>query len=162
MSILWRLRWESAGEANINLIGHYALSTITPDTWLALATTSNGLSRTVDCNLTPFPSRAMITQPGPANIEISITAAIIFWYRPLLLLWSSSAWGNRSPLPQWRHHRVSGVLFWLRSSGEPGSLILWHAALWRWSRAGCWIISGVSVVSPPPMFPPRDFDRRSF
>ena len=145
MSILRRLRWEFAGEANIILIGHYAFSTITPDTWLALATTSNGLSRTVDCNLTPFPSRA-------TNIEISITdAAIIFWYRPLLLLWSSSAWGNSSPLLQWRHHRVSGVLFWLRSSGDPGSLILWHEALWRWSRAGCWIISGVSVVSPPPM-----------
>ena len=35
---------------NIILIGHYALSTITLDTWLALATTPNGLSRTVDCN----------------------------------------------------------------------------------------------------------------
>ena len=92
---------------------------------------------------------------SPANIEISIT--IIFWYRPdycyddpqreeIVLHWLTDVIIG-SP----------GVLFWLRSSGGSGSLRGWHEALWRWSRAGCWIISGgVCCVA---VSPPRDFDR---
>lgn len=120
------------------------------------ATTRHCYVRMLDA---PFPCIS------PANIEISITAAIIFWYRPgyyycydhpqreeIVLHWPSDVIIG-----------APGVLFWLRSSGDSGSLRGWHGAPWRWSRAGCWIISGgvccvASSDASGEFSPPRDFD----
>ena len=130
-----------------------------PDTWLTLATTPNGWDNwgclgqlaaatwLMQCYNSLAEMGAMSN--SPATIETSTTggaAALLFWYRSIIIVMIIRSVRKSSSIDRVTSSMAGPgtpeVLFWLRSSGDAGPVRGGHEPLWRWSEAGCWIISG--------------------